>query len=148
MSHVGVSVGRWLQKLILRCRSLLRSTRVDAALDEELRFHIDRQIEQLVSQEIGFGAMSAALLKQVIVVLLRRSISSMQSWVERFSMLRDPQIARAFSEMAAQPGRHHSLQSLAQCAAACGRQPINSRRARSHWIRSPVMRGTTAAAAS
>jgi transcriptional regulator GlxA family with amidase domain len=32
-------------------------------------------------------------------------------------MLRDPQIARAFSEMAAQPGRHHSLQSLARCAA-------------------------------
>jgi len=53
----------------------------------------------------------------VIVVLLRRSISSMQSWVERFSLLHDPQIARAFSEMASRPGRPHSLQSLAQRAA-------------------------------
>jgi AraC family transcriptional activator of mtrCDE len=82
---------------------------------------LDRKLKsaltELVSQEIGFGAMSAALLKQVIVALLRRSIASMQSWVERFAMLRDPQIARAFSEMAAQPGRHHSLQSLSQCAA-------------------------------
>jgi AraC family transcriptional activator of mtrCDE len=74
-------------------------------------------LAELVSQEIGSGAMSAALLKQVIVLLLRRSISSMQPWVEQVSMLRDPQIARAFSAMAAQPGRHHSLQSLAQCAA-------------------------------
>jgi AraC family transcriptional activator of mtrCDE len=81
---------------------------------DPLDHKLESALAELVSQEIGFGAMSAALLKQVIVVLLRRSISSMQSWVARFSMLRDPQIARAFSEMAAQPGRHHSLQSLAQ----------------------------------
>jgi len=74
-------------------------------------------LAELMSQEVGSGAMSAALLKQVIVVLLRRSIRSMESWVERFSMLRDPQIARAFAEMTAQPGAHHSLQSLAQSAA-------------------------------
>jgi AraC family transcriptional activator of mtrCDE len=84
---------------------------------DQLDHKLKSALAELVSQEIGSGAMSAALLKQVIVVLLRRSISSMQSWVERFSMLRDPQIAHAFSEMAAQPGRHHSLQSLAQCAA-------------------------------
>jgi hypothetical protein len=64
---------------------------------------------ELVSQEIGFGAMSAALLKQIIAVLLRRSISSMQSWAEGFSMLRDPQIARAFSEMV------HSLPPTISC---------------------------------
>jgi AraC-like DNA-binding protein len=84
---------------------------------DQLDHKLKTALAELVSQEIGFGAMSAALLKQVIVALLRRSISSMQSWVERFSMLRDPQIARAFSAMAAQPGRHHSLQSLAECAA-------------------------------
>jgi hypothetical protein len=32
------------------------------------------------------------------------------------SILRDPQIARAFSEMAAQPGRHHRFR-VAECAA-------------------------------
>jgi AraC-like DNA-binding protein len=84
---------------------------------DQLDHKLKLALAELVSQEIGFGAMSAALLKQVIVVLLRRSISSMQSWVERFSMLRDPQIARAFSEMASRPGRHHSLQSLAGAAA-------------------------------
>jgi AraC family transcriptional activator of mtrCDE len=84
---------------------------------DQLDHKLKMALAELVSQEVGFGAMSAALLKQVIVVLLRRSISSMQSWVERFSILRDPQIARAFSEMAAQPGRRHSLRSLAQCAA-------------------------------
>lgn len=82
-------------------------------LDHKLR----SALAELVSQEIGSGAMSSALLKQVIVVLLRRSVNSMQAWVERFSMLRDPQIARAFSAMTAQPGRPHSLQSLAECAA-------------------------------
>ena len=87
----------------------------------DARDQLDRKLKsalaELVSQEIGSGAMSAALLKQVIVILLRRSIRSMASWVERFSILRDPQIARAFSAMAAEPGRHHSLQSLARCAA-------------------------------
>jgi AraC-like DNA-binding protein len=87
------------------------------AARDQLDHKLKSALAELVSQDIGSAAMSAALLKQVIVVLLRRSISSMESWVERFPMLRDPQIARAFSEMTAQPGRHHSLQSLAQCAA-------------------------------
>jgi AraC family transcriptional activator of mtrCDE len=84
---------------------------------DQLDHKLKSALAELVSQEIGSGAMSAALLKQVIVALLRRSMGSMQSWVERLSMLRDPRIARAFSEMAAQPGRRHSLESLAQCAA-------------------------------
>jgi AraC family transcriptional activator of mtrCDE len=84
---------------------------------DQLDHKLKSALAELVSQEVGFGAMSAALLKEVIVVLLRRSISSMQPWTERFAMLRDPQIARAFAEMAAQPGGRHSLQSLAHCAA-------------------------------
>jgi AraC family transcriptional activator of mtrCDE len=60
----------------------------------------------------------------------------MQSWVERFSILRDPQIAKAFSEMVANPGAPHTIQSLAQTAclsrsafmarfvAAIGRPPM------------------------
>jgi AraC family transcriptional activator of mtrCDE len=84
---------------------------------DQLDHKLKSALAELVSRDIGFGAMSAALLKEVIVVLLRRSIGSMQSWVERFSMLRDPQIARALSEMAAQPGGRHSLESLARCAA-------------------------------
>jgi AraC-like DNA-binding protein len=71
---------------------------------------------ELAAQEVGFGAMSAALLKQVVVALLRRSLRSMDLWVERFSLLRDPQIARAFADMVAHPGARHSVQSLARTA--------------------------------
>ena len=71
---------------------------------------------ELVAQEIGFGAMSGALLKQVIVALLRRSLRSMDLWVKRFALLSDPQIARAFAQMVAHPGARHSVDSLARSA--------------------------------
>jgi len=81
-------------------------------VDETLR----AALMELVAQEVGFGAMSAALLKQVVVALLRRSLRSMDLWVERFSLLSDPQIARAFAEMVAHPGARHSVSSLARIA--------------------------------
>jgi AraC family transcriptional activator of mtrCDE len=71
---------------------------------------------ELVAQEVGSGAMSAALLKQVLVALLRRSLRSMDLWVERFSLLSDPQVARAFADMVAHPGAPHSVESLARTA--------------------------------
>jgi AraC family transcriptional activator of mtrCDE len=73
-------------------------------------------LAELVAQEVGFGAMGAALLKQVIVALLRRSLRSLDLWHERFSLLSDPQIARAFAEMVARPGAPHSVESLARTA--------------------------------
>ena len=81
-------------------------------VDESLK----AALMELVEQEVGSGAMSAALLKQVIVALLRRSLRSMDLWVERFSLLSDPQVARAFAEMVAHPGAHHSVNSLARTA--------------------------------
>lgn len=73
-------------------------------------------IGELVTQEVGSGAMSSALLKLVIVNILRRSLHSNNIWVERFSLLRDPQIARAFAEMASNPGGRHTVNSLAESA--------------------------------
>jgi AraC family transcriptional regulator, activator of mtrCDE len=81
-------------------------------LDQTLRM----AMAELVAQEVGSGAMSAALLKQVIIALLRRSLSSFSAWVERFSMLSDAQVARAFSEMVAHPGAPHTVASLARHA--------------------------------
>jgi AraC family transcriptional activator of mtrCDE len=81
-------------------------------VDETLR----AALMELVAQEVGFGAMSAALLKQVVVALLRRSLRSMDLWVERFSLLSDPQIARALAEMVAHPGARHSVSSHARAA--------------------------------
>lgn len=73
-------------------------------------------LAELIEQEVGAGAMSAALLKLVIVNLLRRSLHSANAWVERFSLLRDPQISRAFAEMASNPGGAHTVNSLAATA--------------------------------
>jgi AraC family transcriptional activator of mtrCDE len=82
--------------------------RLDGALREAL--------DELLSQEIGDGAMAAALLKQVMVKLLRRSLASDETWAGRFSILNDPQVARAFADMVEQPGAHHTVQSLARSA--------------------------------
>jgi AraC-like DNA-binding protein len=77
---------------------------------------LEMALKELVAQEIGAKAMSAALLKQVIVSLLRRSLSSLNLWVERFSILSDSRITRAFAEMAGHPGVNHTVNSLAQTA--------------------------------
>jgi AraC family transcriptional activator of mtrCDE len=73
-------------------------------------------LNELMSQEIGDGAMATALLKQVMVRLLRRSLSSNSAWVERFSVLSDPQITRAFVSMVEHPGAPHTVRSLAKTA--------------------------------
>lgn len=81
-------------------------------LDETLKL----AISELIKQEVGSGAMSAAVLKQVIITILRRSLTSVNLWVERFAMLSDSQISRAFAEMAAHPGANHTVASLADRA--------------------------------
>jgi AraC family transcriptional activator of mtrCDE len=81
-------------------------------IDEKLR----EAMAELLDQEVGMGAMTAALLKQVIISLLRRSMASSQIWTERFSILSDRQITGAFADMAARPGAPHTVQSLASSA--------------------------------
>lgn len=73
-------------------------------------------LAELVVQEVGAGAMSSSLLKMVVINILRRSLHSMNTWVERFSLFKDPHIARAFAEMATDPGGAHTVNSLAQTA--------------------------------
>lgn len=106
-------------------------------VDDQVDTKLQAALGELVAQEIGSGAMSASLLKQVIVLLLRRSLVSMNAWVERFSVLSDPLVARAFAAMAMRPGDDHSLQSLAHLAClsrsafaarftgAIGKSPMN-----------------------
>lgn len=81
-------------------------------IDGKLREAMD----ELLSQEVGMGAMTASLLKQVIIALARRSLKSSQSWTDRFSILADRQITRAFADMVARPGAAHTVQSLASSA--------------------------------
>jgi AraC family transcriptional activator of mtrCDE len=83
---------------------------------DELDHRLSSAMAELVAQEVGTGAMTAALMKQVLVALLRRSLTTKNLWVERFSMLGDPQIARAFAKMVTHPEFPHSVQSLAETA--------------------------------
>jgi AraC family transcriptional activator of mtrCDE len=81
-------------------------------IDEKLR----EAMGELLDQEVGMCAMTAALLKQVIISLLRRSMGSSQNWTERFAILSDRQITRAFADMVARPSASHTVQSLAHSA--------------------------------
>lgn len=83
---------------------------------DKIDLKLREAIEELCAQEIGMGAMTASLLKQVIVALVRRSMKSSRSWTDRFSILADRQITRAFADMAARPGAAHTVRSLAQSA--------------------------------
>lgn len=69
---------------------------------------------ELAVQEVGGGPMSSALLKLVLISLLRRCLTSVKPWVERFSILNDPPIARAFADMANRPAAQHTVHSLSQ----------------------------------
>jgi AraC-like DNA-binding protein len=81
---------------------------------DRLDLKLKEAIGELVGQEVGTGTMTAALLKLVLIPLLRRSLVSQQVWIERFALLQDPQISRAFADMLARPGMAHSVQSLAK----------------------------------
>ncbi len=83
---------------------------------DQLDHKLKAALDELMSQEIGSGAMSTALLKQVLITLLRRSLVSADRWAERFVALSDPKIARVFSDMVARPGAPHSVQTLADTA--------------------------------
>jgi AraC family transcriptional activator of mtrCDE len=73
-------------------------------------------VKELLAEEVGSNAMSAALLKQVLVTVIRRSLRLVPSWNDQFALLRDDQIARAFALMAETPGAAHSVHSLAKVA--------------------------------
>jgi AraC family transcriptional activator of mtrCDE len=84
--------------------------------EEEVDVRLSSAVAEFLSHEIGSDAMSATMLKQVIIILLRRSLVSAELWTERFSILRDPRISRVFATMAADPGGNHTVRSLAAIA--------------------------------
>jgi AraC-like DNA-binding protein len=83
---------------------------------DEFECRLKAVLAEINGQQIGMRAMTAALLKQVLVALLRRSLSSTDQWPGWFVMLRDPQVARAFADMCSRPGAPHSVRSLSRTA--------------------------------
>lgn len=63
-------------------------------------------MNELLQQEVGVGAMTASLLRQIVVSLVRRSLKSSRRWTERFSILADRQVTRAFAD---DPGRARAV---------------------------------------
>jgi hypothetical protein len=68
-------------------------------------------------------AMTTAILKQVLVTLVRPSLNSTSVWLERFSIRSDRQFALAFADMVARPSANHSVMAPAEKAAHVSTQP-------------------------
>jgi AraC-like DNA-binding protein len=94
--------------------------------DDRLDITLRSVMAELMSQEVAAGAMTAALLKEIIVTLFRRSFSSLTSWAGRVSVLSDPQVALAFANMVVQPGKAHTIHTLAT-GACLGRSTFITR---------------------
>jgi AraC-like DNA-binding protein len=73
-------------------------------------------LEELNAKQVGMEAMTGALLKQVLISLLRRSFATAGLLEKRFPVLGDPQVARALADMLARPGGEHSVSHLARTA--------------------------------
>lgn len=83
---------------------------------DDLQARLRLAFAEFQARQPGSTAMTSLLMKQAIVLLLRRSLDSPNPWVERFAILRDHRISRAFAEMAAKPGAAHTVDSLARTA--------------------------------
>jgi len=83
---------------------------------DELAYNFKSAMTELSAEKVGMRAMTTAILKRVLVTVLRQFLSSADSQLERFTMLTDPQLARAFAEMAGNPGAFHSVESLSRIA--------------------------------
>ncbi len=87
---------RWVHRLMMRVQMLLRRGKAGAQLDEELRFHLDRQIaENLAAGMSSDEARSAALRAFGNPALLREQARATWSWSGLEQFLRDLRIARA-----------------------------------------------------
>jgi len=71
---------------------------------------------ELSGNNTGGRTMAAAMLRQVLVILLRRGLAEQQSWLGALDLVSDEQVMRAFSAMVHEPGAAHSVMSLAQLA--------------------------------
>ncbi len=71
---------------------------------------------ELAARDCGMNAMVEAMLRQVLVQILRRSIANGHLWSERFSAFGDERISQAFIDMANSPGANHSTVRMASRA--------------------------------
>jgi AraC family transcriptional activator of mtrCDE len=73
-------------------------------------------LAELAAPRVGTTAMTTALLKQVLVMVLRRKLMRACPDLQGLLLLRDPLVACAFADMVVRPGAPHSLLTLAKTA--------------------------------
>jgi AraC family transcriptional activator of mtrCDE len=73
-------------------------------------------LAEIRAQQLGMSAMTTALLKQALVMVLRRSMAAPCSWLRHGSILCDPRVAKAFADMVARPRAQHRVRTLAGTA--------------------------------
>lgn len=82
--------------------------------------HLDAPLHRIVGEmrgkAVGMKAMTAALLDQVILHLLRRVYPLAVEMAQEVQILGDAPVARALADMLARPGAAHTLESLAATA--------------------------------
>jgi AraC-like DNA-binding protein len=83
---------------------------------DELDRALRAALAEIRARQLGMSAMTTALLRQVLIVIMRRSFNSSNSWLRHGSMLCDPCVARAFADMVARPRAQHRVQTLAETA--------------------------------
>ena len=83
---------------------------------DQVEANLRATLEELSVRQVGYDVMATTLLKQVMIALFRKSLTSSRLWTERLSLLGDPQIARAFAEMTARPAFAHDVETLARVA--------------------------------
>ncbi len=79
---------RWIYKLVLRVRSLVCGRQVEKELDEEIRFHLNNQIEELVAQGMSLQEARLAALRAMGNVELHKEICRDQRGIMWFEELR------------------------------------------------------------
>lgn len=70
-------------------------------------------LQEMTAPAMGTRAIVEALMKQSLLMVLRRRLSRFETQAPMFAALRDPRLVRAVAAVLARPGARHTLQSLA-----------------------------------
>ena len=84
--------------------------------NDPIRETFNKVVEEYRGAQFAAQVMLTALLKQVTVVLLRRSREASRPWLLQLAALQDPAINRVFSEMVTRPGAQYSVATLSEKA--------------------------------
>jgi transcriptional regulator GlxA family with amidase domain len=115
----------------------LQEPLVEKAGDEMLPLLFDAVLRELSQPRVGTRTIVEAMMKQILILLLRSHLKSSGVFSPLYAPLMNPQLGRALVAMLGRPEQAHSLESLARLAgmsrsrfahhfsATYGRSPID-----------------------